>query len=60
MLSSGFEYNLDDLIEKINKVEASQLRSIAMDLFIPERMTITTYGTAKETRLVEKLIRKIS
>jgi predicted Zn-dependent peptidase len=58
LIGSEFEYTLEDLIEQINKVEANNLRSIAMDLFIPERMTITTFGTAKETRLVEKLIRK--
>ncbi len=58
IISSEFVYELDDLIKLINKVDSNQLRSMAMDLFVPQRMTITTLGTAKETRLVEKLIRK--
>jgi predicted Zn-dependent peptidase len=58
MLGSSLIYELDDLIEKINKVEASGIRSRALDLFIPQRMAITTLGTAKETRLVDKLIAK--
>ena len=57
-LGSGLIYDLDKLLEKIDKVEAPALRSIALDLFIPERMSITTLGTAKETRLVDKLISK--
>jgi predicted Zn-dependent peptidase len=58
MLGSSLIYDLDDMIEKINKVEASGIRSRALDLFIPQRMAITTLGTAKETRLVDKLIAK--
>lgn len=57
-IHSGLNYNLDDLLEKIHKVEAAQIRSLALDLFIPQRMAITTVGTAKETRIVDKLIRK--
>jgi predicted Zn-dependent peptidase len=58
MLSSSLIYDIDDLISKINKVEASSIRARALDLFIPQRMAITTLGTAKETRLVDKLISK--
>jgi predicted Zn-dependent peptidase len=58
MLGSSLIYDLDDLINKINKVEASGIRARALDLFITQRMTITTLGTAKETRLVDKLIAK--
>jgi predicted Zn-dependent peptidase len=57
-LGSSLIYEVDDLIEKINKVDASGIRARALDLFIPERMAITTLGTAKETRLVDKLIAK--
>jgi predicted Zn-dependent peptidase len=58
LLGSSLIYELEDLIAKINKVEANAVRALALDLFVPERMAITTLGTAKETRLVEKLISK--
>jgi hypothetical protein len=31
---------------------------LANSLFVPQKMAITTLGPAKETRLVEKLIKK--
>ena len=58
VLGSSLIYEIDTLIEKIGKVDASSIRARALDLFIPERMAITTLGTAKETRLVDKLISK--
>jgi predicted Zn-dependent peptidase len=57
-LGSGFIYDIDKIVEKIDKVESPIIRSLALDLFIPERMSITTLGTAKENRLVDKLIKK--
>lgn len=57
-LGSGFIYDIDKIVEKIDKVESPVIRSLALDLFIPERMSITTLGTAKENRLVDKLIKK--
>jgi predicted Zn-dependent peptidase len=57
-LGSSLIYEVSDLIEKINKVDASSIRARALDLFIHQRMAITTLGTAKETRLVDKLIAK--
>jgi predicted Zn-dependent peptidase len=57
-LGSGLIYDIDKIIEKIDKVESPVIRSLALDLFIPERMSITTLGTAKENRLVDKLIKK--
>jgi predicted Zn-dependent peptidase len=57
-LGSGLVYDLDKILEKIEKTEAHTLRSISLDLFIPERMSITTLGTAKETKLIDKLINK--
>jgi predicted Zn-dependent peptidase len=57
-LGSGFIYDVDKIVEKIDKVESPIIRSLALDLFIPERMSITTLGTAKENRLVDKLIKK--
>jgi predicted Zn-dependent peptidase len=57
-LGSGMIYDIEKIVEKIDKVDSPIIRSIALDLFIPERMSITTLGTAKETRLVDKLIKK--
>jgi predicted Zn-dependent peptidase len=57
-LGSGFIYDVDKIVEKIDKVESPVIRSLALDLFIPERMSITTLGTAKENRMVDKLIKK--
>jgi predicted Zn-dependent peptidase len=57
-LGSGIIYDIEKIVEKIDKVESPIIRSLALDLFIPERMSITTLGTAKENRLVDKLIKK--
>jgi predicted Zn-dependent peptidase len=57
-ISSGLTYSLNDILDKINKVDAASIRSLALDLFIPERMTITTVGTAKETKIVDNLIKR--
>jgi predicted Zn-dependent peptidase len=57
-LGSGFIYDIEKIVEKIDKVESPVIRSLALDLFIPERMSVTTLGTAKENRLVDKLIKK--
>jgi predicted Zn-dependent peptidase len=58
MLGSSLIFSMDQLIEKIQKVESNVIRSRALDLFIPERMAITTLGTTKETKLIEKIIQK--
>lgn len=57
-LGSGLNFEVDDLLAIVDKTEASQIRALAMDLFKPENLAITTLGTAKETRLVDKLIKK--
>jgi predicted Zn-dependent peptidase len=58
LIGSGLNYELEDLIKHIDAVEVNALRDTAQELFIPERLSISTYGPAKETRLVDKLIRK--
>jgi predicted Zn-dependent peptidase len=58
LVGSNLTFELQDLLEKIDQVEASAIRSLASDLFTGSRAAITTLGTAKETRLVDKLIRK--
>jgi predicted Zn-dependent peptidase len=57
-LGSGMIYDIEKIVEKIDNVESAVIRSIALDLFVEERMSITTLGTAKETKLVEKLVKK--
>jgi predicted Zn-dependent peptidase len=55
---SDLNFELKDLLNNIDKIETAEIRTIASDLFVPEKLSITTLGTAKETRLVDKLIRK--
>ncbi len=57
-IGSGLTFELKELLYKIEKVEAAAVRSLALDLFIPSRLSISTLGPAKETRIVEKLIDK--
>lgn len=58
LVGSGLTFELQDLLNKIDKVDAASLRSLALDLFVPSRMSLTTVGPAKETKLVNKLIQK--
>ncbi len=58
LVGSGLTFELQDLLNKIDKVDAASLRSLALDLFVPSRMSLTTVGPAKETKLVNKLILK--
>jgi predicted Zn-dependent peptidase len=58
LIGSGLTYEIDDLLKRVSEVTVGQVRSLAMDLFKSENLAITTYGPAKETRLVEKLIKK--
>lgn len=58
LVGSGLTFELQDLLNKIDKVDAASLRSLALDLFVPSRMSLTTVGPAKETKLVNKLISK--
>lgn len=58
MVGTELTFSLEDLISKINRVDAASVRARADYLFVPSKLTITTLGTAKETRLVDKLIHK--
>jgi predicted Zn-dependent peptidase len=58
VLRSGYNFTLQDLLERIDKVEAPTLRSLALDLFRSDKLVMTTLGTAKETKVVEKIIYK--
>jgi predicted Zn-dependent peptidase len=57
-LISGLNFEVRDLLEEVQKVEAAEIRALASDLFNAQKMAITTLGTAKSTRLVDKLIKK--
>jgi predicted Zn-dependent peptidase len=57
-LGSGQMYDLQNILDLIEKVEAPSIRSLALDLFVPQRLSITTLGTAKENRIVDRLIVK--
>jgi predicted Zn-dependent peptidase len=57
-LGAGFSFDVSELVEKIDSVEASTIRSLALDLFVPQRMSLSTLGTAKETKLVDKLVKQ--
>jgi len=58
LLSSGLIFKLDELLAKIEKVEAANIRYLADQIFRNDRLAISTLGTAKETRLVDKLLKK--
>ena len=57
-IGSGLIFDLKDLLLKIDKIDAPTIRSSAIDLFVPQRLSISTLGTAKETKLINKLIEK--
>jgi predicted Zn-dependent peptidase len=58
LLGSSLNYELEDLLKKIDLVTINDIRDTAVELFTPQKLLISTYGPAKETRLVDKLIRK--
>jgi hypothetical protein len=57
-MMTGLDIEKSDLIDHIQKVDSNHIRSLAMDLFIPQRMVLTTIGTAKNTTFLDKLITK--
>jgi predicted Zn-dependent peptidase len=58
LINSELTFEMSDLIEKINKVEAPEIRALAGDIFSTERFFATFYGPAKETKILDKLIKK--
>ncbi len=58
LIGTGLTFELEDLLYKIDEVETIQVRDLANELFSLDRLFITTLGTAKQTKLVEKLINK--
>jgi predicted Zn-dependent peptidase len=58
LIGTSLTFELEDLLYKIDEVDTIQLRDLASELFSLDRLFITTLGTAKQTKLVEKLINK--
>ena len=58
LISSGLSFDLDDLIQKIDEIDVAEIRELANEIFIPQRLAISTVGTAKESRLIDRLINK--
>ncbi len=58
LISLGEAVVLEDIYDIIDEIDAITVRNLSNYLFTPEKLIMTTLGTAKETRLVEKLIRR--
>jgi predicted Zn-dependent peptidase len=58
LISLGEAVTLEDVYGIIDEIDAITVRDLSNYLFTPEKLVMTTLGTAKETRLVEKLIRR--
>jgi predicted Zn-dependent peptidase len=58
LVSSGLNFELEDLLNKINEINVNQIRQMANEIFVPQRLAISTLGTAKESRLIYRLINK--
>lgn len=55
-INTSFEFSTEELLEVISSIQASEIRNMALDLFRPEKLTIFVHGTAKETKIINKLI----
>ncbi len=58
LIGSGLTFEIEDLITKINKIEAIQIRDLANKLFKKENFFLSTLGTAKKTMMVDRLVEK--
>lgn len=58
LLNHNVYFNLVDLLEFVQNVQAPELRALACDLFTPDNLLIGILGSAKETRLVNRLVNK--
>jgi len=57
-LSLGELITLEDIYNIVDDIDAIIIRDLANFLFSPDKLIMTTLGTAKETRLVEKLVKR--
>ncbi|GAB4146425.1 MAG: pitrilysin family protein [Patescibacteria group bacterium] len=58
LISLGEPLNFEDTLEVIDEIDPIMVRDIANNVFVTDRLSLTTLGTAKETRLIEKLFRR--
>ena len=58
MLTTGMDITIEDMLEVLDAVNANEVRDYAKDEFGLNSFYLTTYGTAKETAVVKKLISK--
>lgn len=57
-ISTGIILDLESFILSIYKIQANELRSLALDVFLSNRLAIFVSGTAKESKIVNKLVNR--
>jgi predicted Zn-dependent peptidase len=55
---AGNSYDISDLVTKINYIEPTQVKEIAMDIFRKDNFCMSMIGTNKENKSLEKVIDK--
>ncbi|MGL4759793.1 MAG: M16 family metallopeptidase [Patescibacteria group bacterium] len=55
---AGYQIEINDIITKINYVEASQFRSFCIEVFNLKNLCFSIIGTNKEAKFIEKIIYK--
>jgi len=58
LIFSDYIWDLEKLLYKIDEIDTTDIRNLANQIFSLENLFLTILGTAKQTRLVEKLIQK--
>jgi predicted Zn-dependent peptidase len=54
----GEPLTVEDMLPLIDEIDPAMVREIANEIFTNDRLSLTTLGTAKETRLIEKLLKR--
>lgn len=57
-MNTRLTVDTDEIITAMDYIQASEVRNLALDLFVPEKTSLFIAGTAKETKVVEKLVYK--
>ena len=57
-VKSGVLFDLNELLARIESLTVAEIRELASNTFNTNRLFITTFGTAKQTKIVDKLIFK--
>jgi predicted Zn-dependent peptidase len=56
--TSGLSFEIEEVVEALNSVQPSEIRNLAIETFTPYKLAVYISGTAKETKMVDKLIQK--